>query len=260
MPIPVTLDQGVALLRLELGRGNAIDFAFVDALHAALDEVERSDARAVVVTGQGRVFCGGLDLLTAHAFDRPTLERFVLAFDGLFRRLFALPLPSVAAVNGHALAGGCILAMACDLRVMAEGSYQIGVNEVQLGIPFPAATFEIARRATPAAARTAVLLQGRRFSPAEAHRIGLVHRLAPDGEALAAAREEAVLLAAAGPDAVRAVKADLIAPTQARIDASFAARTARFVDAWFSAEAQARIGALRDALAAKQKPAGAPRA
>ena len=261
MPIPVTLDQGVALVRLENGRGNAIDFAIVDALHAAIDEVERTDARSVVVTAQGRVFCGGLDLLTAHAFDRPTLERFVLAFDGLFRRVFTSARPVVAAVNGHALAGGCILAMACDLRVISDGPYQIGVNEVQLGIPFPPATFEIARRATPAPARTAVLLQGKRLSPAEAHRAGLVHRLAPDGEAVAAAREEAALLASAGPDAVRAVKADLIAPALARIDASFAGPGRRASSMlWFSPEAQARIGALRDALAAKQKPGGAPRA
>ena len=256
MPIPLVLDAGVAVLSLELGRGNAIDPAFIDALHAALDEVERSDARALVLTGKGRVFCGGLDLVTLHGFDRPALERFVLAFDGLFRRVFALPLPVVAAVNGHALAGGCILAMACDLRVMADGPYQIGVNEVQLGIPFPPAVFEIARRATPAAARAAVLLQGKRFSPSEAHRIGLIQRLAPDSEALAAAREEAALFASAGPDAVRAVKADLIATAEARIDAAFAARTARFVEAWFSQEGQARLGALREALVAKQRPRG----
>jgi enoyl-CoA hydratase len=255
MPLPITLDAGVALLRMELGRGNAIDQAFVDALHGALDEVERSDARAVVLTGQGRVFCGGLDLVTLAPFDRPALERFVLAFDGLFRRVFAFDRPVVAAVNGHAIAGGCILAMACDLRVMADGPYQIGANEVQLGIPFPPATFEIARRATPAPARTAVLLQGKRLSPAEAHRVGLVQRLAPEGEAVAAAREEADQLAAAGPEAVRTVKRDLIAPVQARIDTSYAERTARFVDAWFGPEAQARIGALRDALRAKQKPA-----
>ena len=146
MPIPITEDAGVAVLSLELGRGNAIDHPFIEEMHRALDAVEKSDARAAVITGKGRVFCGGLDLLTIHAFDRPALERFVDAFEGMFRRVFAFDRPLVAAVNGHALAGGAILAMACDLRVMADGPFQIGVNEVRLGIPFPAAAFEIVRQ------------------------------------------------------------------------------------------------------------------
>lgn len=143
MPIPITFHEGgVAVLALELGRGNAIDHAFVDALHGALNAVLQSDARAAVITGKGRVFCGGLDSVTLHGFDRPAMERFVDAFEGMFRRVLAFERPLVAAVNGHALAGGAILAMACDLRVMTDGPLQLGVNEVQLGIPFPAAALE----------------------------------------------------------------------------------------------------------------------
>jgi enoyl-CoA hydratase len=257
MPIHLTVDvaTGIAVLGLELGRGNAIDHAFVAALNTALDDVEQTDARAVVLTGKGRVFCGGLDLVALHALERPAAESFFDSFDALFRRVFAFERPVVAAINGHALAGGCILAMACDLRVMAEGPFFIGVNEVQLGIPFPGATFEIARQATPAAVRRAVLLQGRRFSPAEAHAAGLVHRLAGERGAVAEAVDEAQLFASAGPAAVRAVKADLVAPVLARIDATVAARKARFAEAWFGAEAQGRLAALRAELAAKQKPA-----
>ena len=188
---PRTLDAGVALLRLELGRGNAIDPAFLDALHAALDEASRAGARAVVLTGKGRVFCGGLDLVTLHAFDRPAMERFLVGFDGLFRRLFAFDRPTVAAVNGHALAGGCILAMACDRRVMAAGPYQIGVNEVQIGLPFPAAAHEIVRRATPAAARSLVMLQGARLSPERPTRWGSCTASRARAGAVAAAIEEA---------------------------------------------------------------------
>ncbi len=253
MPIPFTLDDGVALLSIELGRGNAIDPAFVPALHDALDEAARSDARAVVLTGRGRVFCGGLDLVTLYGFDRPAMDGFLAAFDDLCRRLLAFERPTVAAVNGHALAGGCILAMACDRRVMAAGPYQIGVNEVQLGIPFPAAAYEIVRRATPAGARSRVILQGARLSPEEAVAEGLIHRLAGEQGAVAAALEEARAFAAAGAEAVRALKADLVAPVLARIDATAEAKRARFLDHWFSAEARGRIGALRDGLAAKQR-------
>ncbi len=254
MPIPIRFEDEVAVLSLELGRGNAIDHAFIDAVHGALDAVLRSEARAAVITGQGRVFCGGLDLVTLHGFDRPGIERFVDAFEGMFRRVYAFERPLVAAVNGHALAGGAILAMACDLRVMADGPFQIGVNEVRLGIPFPAAAFEIVRQATPGPARRAVMLQGKRLSPGEARAAGIVQRLAGDQGVVADAVEEARAFAAGGATAVRAVKADLTAPVLARIDATAAARRARFVEAWFGAEARARVTALRDELAAKQRP------
>ena len=256
MPIPITEDAGVAVLSLELGRGNAIDHPFIEEMHRALDAVEKSDARAAVITGKGRVFCGGLDLLTIHAFDRPALERFVDAFEGMFRRVFAFDRPLVAAVNGHALAGGAILAMACDLRVMADGPFQIGVNEVRLGIPFPAAAFEIVRQATPGPARRAVMLQGKRLSPTEAKAAGIVQRIAGAQGVVADAVEEARAFASGGAEAVRAVKADLTAPVLAKIDATAAARRARFMDAWFGAEARSRVTALRDELASKQKPVG----
>lgn len=251
MPIPLTLDDGVAVLRLELGRGNAIDPAFIAALHAALDEVEQTDARAVVLTGKGRVFCGGLDLVTLGGFDAPAMERFIEAFEGMYRRVFSFPRPLVAAVNGHALAGGCVLAMACDARVMADGPYQIGLNETQLGIPFPPVVLEIARHATPAHVASLVLVQGRRMSPAEAHRFGVVHRLASDADVLPAAIEEAKLYAAAGREAVSLVKADLVTRVLAKVAPIDAGRKRRFLDAWFGPDAQARIGALRASLTAK---------
>ena len=248
MPIVRTLDDGVAVLSLELGRGNAIDHAFIDALGAALDETARDGARAVVLTGRGKVFCGGLDLLTIHAYDRAELERFVDAFEGMFTRVLSFPRPVVAAVNGHALAGGCILAMAADYRIMAPGAFQIGVNEVMLGIPFPAAAFEVTRRATPKAAASVVMMQGRRFSPEEAVGAGIVHRLAGERGVVADAVEEAKRFAAGGLDAVADTKADLIAPVLARIEATRAAKRERFLTRWFAEDAQARIAALRAQL------------
>jgi enoyl-CoA hydratase len=248
MPIVRTLDDSVAVLSLELGRGNAIDHAFIDALGAALDETLREGARAVVLTGRGKVFCGGLDLPTICAYDRPALERFVDAFEGIFTRVLSFPRPVVAAVNGHALAGGAILAMAADHRIMAPGAFQFGVNEVMLGIPFPAAAFEITRRATPKTAAATVMMAGRRFSPEEAVAAGLVHRLAGERGVLADAVEEAKKFAAGGLDAVADTKADLLAPVLARIEATRAAKRARFVERWFAADAQARIGALREQL------------
>jgi enoyl-CoA hydratase len=252
MLITHTLADDVALLTMDFGRGNAINHGFIEAFNAGLDEVAKSGARAMVLTGSGRVFCGGLDLVTIYEYDRPTMWHFVDAFDDLFRRLFSTPIPVIAAINGHAVAGGCILAMAADQRIVAPGPFQIGLNEVLLGIPFPAAAFEVAVHATPPASRTAVLLQGRRFSPEEAVRSGIVHRVAGERGALAEALDEARLFAAAGPAGARDTKADLKAPAIARIEANAYASRDRFLDRWFSADARARIGKVRDELVSKR--------
>jgi enoyl-CoA hydratase len=246
MPVTCTLDSGVAVLGLDLGRGNAIDHPFVDAVSAALDGALADGARAVVITGRGKVFCGGLDLLTIFDYDRAAMGRFVDAFDGLFQKILSFPRPLVAAINGHALAGGAILAMAADDRVALNGAFQFGVNEVALGLPFPAAAYEIVRRATPDVAAAAVFLEGRRFSPEEARAAGLVHRLADD--VVADATEQAKRFAANAVDAVADTKADLVAPVLARIEATRAAKRERFLDRWFSPDARARIGALRERL------------
>jgi enoyl-CoA hydratase len=246
MSIHRTVDDGVAVLALDLGRGNAIDHPFIEALSAALDAALTEGARSVVLTGRGKVFCGGLDLKTLAAYDHAEMARFVDAFDDCFRKVLAFPRPVVAAINGHALAGGAILAFACDHRVAQPGPFQIGLNEVELGISFPAGAFEIARRSVPERSIGAVLLEGRRFSPEEALAAGLVHALADD--ALAAATAQAARFAAGGVEAVADVKADLVAPVLARIEATTAMRKERFLARWFAPEARRRIAALVERL------------
>ena len=248
MPIHAREEGPVTILQLDLGRGNALIHGSIRAIEGALDAVERSPARAVVLTGTGRTFSVGLDLLALEGLDRQALGDFVDAFEGLFRRVFAFPLPIVAAIDGHAIAGGCILAMACDHRVISPGSHRIGVTEVALGIPFPAAAFEITRQATPRAARAQVLLEGRRFTPEEAVALGLVHRLAGERGPVCEAQEVAAAFSKGSREAVADTKADLCAPVLRRIDSSAAVRKERFLDRWFSAEAQARIEAVRAEL------------
>lgn len=256
MPITQRLHEGIAVLTLELGQGNAINADFIAALDGALDALSGPEVRALVVTGVGRVFCGGLDLPAVDALDRPASVRFFEAFDALFLRIFSWPTPVVAAVNGHAIAGGAILAMAADVRVMASGPYGIGINEVLLGIPFPSASLEIARHALPRSSWPAAFLGGMRYSPAEAAAIGLVHHVAEPEALVDEAIARARALSAGGAAAVRRVKADLLAPTLERIEANRAASQAAFVELWFEPEARARVGRLRDELLARRSKTG----
>ena len=252
MPIARTLDSGVALLTLDLGRGNAIDYPFMDALASALDGCLADGARAVVITGSGKVFSGGLDLVTIYGYDRAEMGRYCDAFGASFEKVLAFPRPVVAAINGHALAGGCILAMAADARISAPGAHLIGLNEVAIGLSFPASAFEIARRATPDRSAAAVFLEGRRFTPDEALAAGIVDAIAGERGVVGEALDLAKRLSAGGIDAIADTKADLVAPVLARIEASAPRLRERFLDRWFSPDTRARIGALRDRLAKKQ--------
>jgi enoyl-CoA hydratase len=251
MPILTDHRGATTTLTMAMPRGNAINFAFIEAMNAAIDQVERTPASAVVLASQGKAFCAGLDLIEAYDYDRPTFRGFVDGFEGLFMRLFTLGRPVVAAVAGHAMAGGCILAMTADVRVFAAGNWLISLNEVEIGIPFPSGALEIARAALPPLAWTDWLLEGRRFSPAEASAAQVAHALV-EGAPLEPALERAARLATqpTGPQA--AIKAALRAPSVARARADADASRQRFVEAWYAPPAREKIGAVRAALLAKR--------
>jgi enoyl-CoA hydratase len=235
-----TIAQGdLDILTLDHGKVHAIDPAFIEALTGALDAAERSASRAAVLTGAGKVFCAGLDLVWTAKQDRAGMEAFVSAFEAMFEKVFFFPKPIVAAVNGAAFAGGAILALACDARVFAPGQ-SFALNEVLLGIPFPTSAFEIARQALPRIAQEEALLAGATFSSERCAELGLGR--VTGGDVVAEAAEVARRLSRGSPGAVAAVKADLAAPVRERI-AQSPERRVRFLEHWFAPETRARIEA-----------------
>src|ERR1041384_657455 len=140
----------VALITLQSGKVNAVGPDFLQTFGKLLDEV--ASARAVVLTGAGNAFSAGLDLPSLIDLDRSTMRRFIDLFDQLMLRIFELPMPLIASINGHAIAGGCVLALQCDLRLAADKEARIGLNETQLGIGLPAVVLETLRWQGPAAA------------------------------------------------------------------------------------------------------------
>jgi enoyl-CoA hydratase len=243
----LTWDDGLAEIRLECGKGNALNPRSLDAVTAALDAAEAAPARAVVLTGSDRFFSTGLDLVSLYELDPAGLDAFVRTFDRVMLRVFAFPRPVVAAVNGHAVAGGCILALACDGRVAADGEFRIGLNEIRLGLPFPASALEIARHALPPAPLAEVLYGGELHAPGAARTRGLVDEVTP-GSPVAGARTLAARLAEAPVAAFAAIKTALRAPAAERAAATLDPLRRAFVEAWFSPPARERIGAARARL------------
>jgi len=236
----------VALLRMRAGRANAIGPAFLDGLDALLDGLLATPPGALVLTGEGRAFSSGLDLPALLDLPPAALVDFIQRFSATMLRVFTLPFPVVAAVNGHAVAGGCVLALQADQRLMAEGEGRIGLNEVRLGIGLPAAMVETLRCQVPAPALFPVVAEGGLFSPEEALGLGLVHALHPPEKLLERAVERATALAAVPALAFAQLKASLRRPALAAISAAGPTDAAGWVSTFVTAEAQ-RL--LRDVVA-----------
>jgi enoyl-CoA hydratase len=139
----------VALIQMEHGKVNAMDLELLNDLRQTLKDVEGSPARAMVLTGTGKSFSAGVDLLRLLNSGPSYVKDFVPVLVSALEDLFLFSKPVVALVNGHAIAGGCILACACDFRIATEGSIRIGVPELLVGVPFPPTALEIMRFASP---------------------------------------------------------------------------------------------------------------
>lgn len=172
----VHLDErdGSRWLRMESGKVQALDLELVEDLRHALDDARGAGAPPLVLTGTGSSFSAGVDLFRIVGEGHGYVTRFLPALGDLLFELFTYPGPVVSAVNGHAVAGGALVAWCGDLRVMAEGKGRIGVPELRVGVPFPAVAVEILRFATGGSGLQALAYVGRTLPPGEALAAGLV--------------------------------------------------------------------------------------
>lgn len=247
----LSMTENVALIRINTGKANAVNPAFAEALSGLLDQAEAAGAGAVVLTGYDRFFSAGLDLPALLALDRTAMTHFITEFNALMLRVFTAPYPVVAALNGHAIAGGCVLALQADWRLLAAGDAKVGLNEVQLGISLPCVVIETLRPQVPPASLLPIALEGRLFPPDDALRLGLVHELVPPAELEARALAKARVLAAVPAAAFRQVKLDLRRPALERLQLQ-GADDRGFLDTWFSEAGQKRIRAAVESLTRKR--------
>jgi enoyl-CoA hydratase len=237
------MNGDIHLIRLEYGKANAIDGRFTSSLSAELDRALESGKKAVVLTGKEGFFSAGLDL-RGLPDGREEMAAFIDAFETLNQKLLEFPLPLVAAVNGHAIAGGCILASTGDVRIGAAGTYKIGVSEVSLGIVFPSSAFEILRATLAARFVPEMLLGGALLGPERAVEAGILHRVVPADELLVEAEAAARELGEKPSLAFRHSKLALRAPVLERIEKTKAESRRLFLETWFSPEVAERRKAM----------------
>jgi enoyl-CoA hydratase len=208
-----------------------MDIELGEALIAELKAAMDPSVKALVITGSGSSFSAGVDLFRVLKDGPDYGRRFLPVLDEFLRATLTFPRPVVAAVNGHAIAGGCILAAACDHRIMTEGNGRIGIPELAVGVPFPALPLQImAARVTDGPLRDLVFT-GRTVQIDEAKTLGLIDEKCPAGMLMDRAVEVAQKLAAIPAGAFALTKEVFYAPILART-AQLADLNARVVDAW----------------------------
>lgn len=202
----------VRVLRLAHGKANAIDLELLEALSSELEDARSDDgSAALVVTGSGSIFSAGVDLFRVLEEDETYLDGFLHAFHRTFLDLFTFPRPVVAAINGHAIAGGCVLACACDRRIAADAELSIGLPELRVGVPLPAVALEIVRATARPDRLTTILYGGETVSPSEAMAWGLLDEIVA-GPGLLDRSVEVTRETAAHPAAFAATKTALRGP------------------------------------------------
>lgn len=232
----------VTLVELQHGKANTLDLELCQHLQATLDELA-DDASAVVLTGRGRFFSAGIDLLRLLDGGVAYVEQFLNALSGFCEEIFSFPRPLVAAVNGHAIAGGCVIACLADRRLMAQGRGRIGIPELQIGVPFTSAPFEVMRFAVPRQHFAEVLYGAATYDPAAALERGLVDEVVPSEELLDRAVQTAAAMGKAAPSAFRITKAQLRRPVVEQMRAGATALDADVRELWTRPET---LTALRD--------------
>jgi enoyl-CoA hydratase len=232
--------EGILTLRLAHGKASALDVELLDALVRELEGVAE-DVRALVLTGTGSIFSAGVDLFRITREGTDYVHRFLPLLSRFFRTLFAFPRPVVAAANGHAIAGGAVTVLAADRRLMAEGTGRIGVPELLVGVPFPAAALEVVRFAVPPDKVQALIYSGRTLPPQEALAAGLLDEVVPFDALLARAQEVAQQLARIPPRAYHLTKLALRAEALARIDGAGEPLEQAVLEVWSAAETHAHI-------------------
>lgn len=205
-----TVRDGVAWLEFDDGGPNALNTEVFESFFAALGQIEADESvGAVVIAGREGFFSAGMDLKWMQRIDRDELGTIGPNMARLAHRLFIFPKPVIAAVEGHAIAGGAIILLACDRSVGATGDYKIGLNEVALGIPFGGFALELARAHLVPSAFSAGLLHGSVYRPQRALDVGYLDELAEPEAVRSRAGEIAAEAARLSPFAYQMTKQGL---------------------------------------------------
>src|SRR5215471_14835704 len=230
-----SLSDGISTLMLNRGKVNALDGELVDQLRAELRKHEIDTAvKAIILTGANKFFSFGFDIPEFLSFKKEDFVAYLENFTDLYTYLFLYPKPVVAALNGHAMAGGCMLALACDYRVMIEGKAKISLNEIGFGSSVFAGSVEMLRFWVGSATASRILYSGAMYTAEEAKHMGLVNKVASETELTLIAAQVANDLGSKHLAAFASIKQLLRRPIAEEMMRREEASIKEFADIWYS--------------------------
>lgn len=237
--------DGVRILKLAHGKVSAIDIEFGEAIAREFADAMDASVKAVIVTGSGSSFSAGVDLFRLIKEGSDYAQRFLVVLDRFLEQTLTFPKPVVAAINGHAIAGGCIIAAACDHRIMVEGNGRIGIPELAVGVPFPALPLQIMAARLSSAALRDLVFTGRTVTVDEAKTLGLIDEKCPQGLLMDRAQEVARKLMEIPANAFALTKEAFYAPVLEQTK-RLADLNARVADQWLQQHTYDTIRAYLD--------------
>lgn len=242
----LTIDRKgpVAVVTLRRPPANAMSIELTEQIARDFEAIAADDGvRSVVLTGEGRSFCAGLDLKSVPGFCDESQRRLLDALNRAFLAVYDAPVPVVGAINGHAIAGGLVLALCCDWRMAANTGFQAGLTEVRVGIPYPTAAIEVVRAELSAAMARELVLFGRNIPQERATRDGVFDEAVEPSELLESAVRKATVLAELPRIGFVKIKRQLRRASRERILAALAGEEPLYGD-WLSEETIAAAAAV----------------
>jgi 3,2-trans-enoyl-CoA isomerase len=231
----ISKSSGIAKLMLSRGKVNALNNEVVDQVRNALSSIEHDpDIKAVILTGQGKFFSFGFDIPEFLSYSKQQFTDYLTNFTGLYTYIFNYPKPVVAALNGHTIAGGCMLALACDHRVMVSGKAKISLNEIGFGSSVFAGSTEMLRFHVGSHNAAKVLYSGAMYSAEEAKEIGMVDTVVEDKALMETALKTASELGEKDLPAFSSIKSLLRRTVAEEMNKHEKDSITEFVDIWYS--------------------------
>jgi Delta3-Delta2-enoyl-CoA isomerase len=244
--IAVTRDQDIVTVTLCRGKVNAMNEAMVEELAACFGTIEADETlRAVILTGEGSFFSFGFDIPEFLSYPKEAFTRYLLKFTGLYTYLFTFPKPIIAALNGHTVAGGCMLATACDYRLMVSGKAKIALNEINFGASVFAGSVALLEYCVGSHNAQKILFSGRMLGADEAMGLGLVDRVTTSEDLPHEALRVAQDYASKDASAFREIKNLLRKPVTEAIMKSEEASIQAFVNIWYSENTWKNLQAIK---------------
>lgn len=240
--IKLKIENKIAVVTLNRGKVNALNEQLVGELNDSFLQLEDNDeVKAVILTGQGSFFSFGFDIPEFNDYSPEDFTRYLQNFTRFYTYLFLFPKPVIAAINGHAVAGGCMLATMADYRIMTSGKAKISLNEIAFGSTVFAGSVDILKFCVGAHNAELILESGKMFSPDDALGMGLLDQVVPENELM----DRAIVVASEYATKASAAFTDIKALLRREIVSGYIAREpdaiARFVDIWYSPAVRANL-------------------